>query len=493
MDSAYDHIQQETYPEDGPKQESASGSAQPQANNFNAEFQDAYKAISSSPWAARIGGFFGTVKKQGEQYIDNASKQYAPTVQNATAGVSSLISHARKISLQAGDIPTLKPESSAKDGSIQEEKEDMTAHPDRPESLPADIVREAESMLSRFRSEATKRFKDMEKAEDAADEALLKFGTNIRNFLSEAVSIAPPASGSEADTNAAVLFESKDSSGKKVVHATRFDAQLHVIHSSLDSFLKDPTSPQWEEWKTEFDVEKKTDAIAKDLEKHDELRSAMEKVVPERVDYAAFWCRYYFLRHVIESEEQRRKDLLKASTPADEEEVAWGEDTDEEESDDNDDDESDAEAAAPKKQPAPEPSQPPQAKEAQPPTSPPKQTQPPKKTETSDSDSSEASSEEDDDSEEDSDDESTPPTTSTAPPPSQSKSNQAIHPAASKETLKPTPLPRRSNDEKSVADSDASYDLVSGATSRATGSPLQGGADREKRGGGEESEEEDWE
>lgn len=95
------------------------------------------------------------------------------------------------------------------------------------------------------------------------------------------------------------------------MHATRFDAQLHVIHSSLDSFLKDPVSPQWEAWKKSFDVEKKTEDIAKDLEKHAELRTAMEKCVPEKVEYGTFWLRYYFLRHVIESEEQRRREMLK--------------------------------------------------------------------------------------------------------------------------------------------------------------------------------------
>lgn len=72
--------------------------------------------------------------------------------------------------------------------------------------------------------------------------------------------------------------------------------------------------------------------------------------------------------------------------------------------------------------------------------------------------------------------------------------------AASKETLKPSTdapsdnhlkpgQPRRSNDEKSVADSDASYDLVSGATSRASGSPK----DKKKEVVAEESDEEDWE
>jgi hypothetical protein len=317
MDSAYDHIQEESYPQQPPKQPAGQGddtasssatSATSAPPSFNAEVQEAYKAISSSPWAARLGGFLGTVKKQGEQYYDTASKQYASTSKNATAGVSTLIGHARNLSIQ----PTEGASDSAEKGtSAAKDKEEITAHPDRPESLPADIVREAEGMLARLRTEATKRFKDLEKAEDAADEALLKFGSNIRSFLSDAVSIAPPAAGSEADKKGAVLFESKDSSGKKVVHATRFDAQLHVIHSTLDSFLKDPVSPQWADWQKNFDAEKKTDAIAADLEKHAELRSAMEKVVPEKVDYPTFWCRYYYLRHVIESEEQRRRELLK--------------------------------------------------------------------------------------------------------------------------------------------------------------------------------------
>ncbi|KAH7069655.1 hypothetical protein BKA63DRAFT_421460 [Paraphoma chrysanthemicola] len=427
MDSAYDHIQEESYPQDPSKQQSGSETSHQQtANNFNAEIQDAYKAISSSPWAARLGGFFGTVKKQGEQYYDSASKQYATTSKNATAGVSTLIGHARNLSVQAGEPSTTQPSSAHPDTSSETTRQDPDAHPDRPDSLPADIVKEAGSVLSRFRSEAAKRLKDIEKAEDAADEALLKFGTNIRNFLADAVSIAPPESGSEDEKNGTVLFESKDSSGKKVVHATRFDAQLHVIHSSLDSFLKDPVSPEWENWRKDFDVEGKTDAIARDLDKHTELRAAMEKCVPEKVEYAIFWERYYFLRHVIESEEQRRRDMLKASAPGDEE-VAW---------------------------------------------------------------------------DEDSDDESAPEPLASQHTPNKSTTNLA----ASVKTLKPSPggapgseadehlkpaQPRRSNDEKSVADSDASYDLVSGTTSRAP-SRAPGSPQQDKKIA-EESDEEDWE
>ncbi len=169
-------------------------------------------------------------------------------------------------------------------------------------------------MLSRFRSEAAKRLKDIERAEDRADEALLKFGTNIRNFLRDAVTIAPPDSALGGDAGSSqVLFESRDAEGKRVIHTTRFEAQLHVIHSNLDSFLKDPASPEYAEWAAEFDIEKRTEEIAKDLEAHEELRRAMEKLVPERVEYPQFWKRYYFLRHVIETEEQRRRELLKGA------------------------------------------------------------------------------------------------------------------------------------------------------------------------------------
>lgn len=165
-------------------------------------------------------------------------------------------------------------------------------------------------MLARLRSEAAKRLKEIEKAEDAADEALLKFGANIRNFLRDAVTVAAP-SGNASEQGSTVLFESKDAHGKRVIHTTRFDAQLHAIHSSLESFAKDPDSEEYEPWTKKFDAESKTGDISKDLENFPELRISMEKLVPDRVPYLDFWKRYYFLRHSVETAEARRKDLLK--------------------------------------------------------------------------------------------------------------------------------------------------------------------------------------
>lgn len=60
MDIAYDHIQEDAFPDE----DSAKQSTQPQPANLSAEFQEAYKVIASSPWGARLGGFFGSVKKQ---------------------------------------------------------------------------------------------------------------------------------------------------------------------------------------------------------------------------------------------------------------------------------------------------------------------------------------------------------------------------------------------------------------------------------------------
>ena len=176
-------------------------------------------------------------------------------------------------------------------------------------------LQDTDTFLARFKAEAAKRLKDVQKAEDAADEALLRFGTNIRNFLQDAVSVTAPDDEGARDGQAGeVLFESKDgSSGKRVIHTSRFDAQLHVIHTTLSSFEEDPSGAggPWDGFKQDFDIDNMTTRIAEDLDKYAELRSSMEKLVPEKVEYKDFWTRYYFLRHAAETQEEKRKELLK--------------------------------------------------------------------------------------------------------------------------------------------------------------------------------------
>lgn len=106
-----------------------------------------------------------------------------------------------------------------------------------------------------------------------------------------------------------------------------------------------------------------------------------------------------------------------------------------------------------------------------------------------DSDEDEEEDDSDDDSEEDSSDDETVPATkapATDKRPGSQGSSTTIQPKPN--TLKPSE-PRKSNDEKSQADSEASYDVVgarSGVPSQAPNSPKDGRKDGD-------SDDEDWE
>jgi hypothetical protein len=221
----------------------------------------------------------------------------------------SIISRTRSLSLT-----TTAPQSSSHQATKEAADKAETTPTAAKDMSSEDAINESENVLSRLRTEASKRLKDIQKAEDAADEALLRFGSNLRDFLRDAIKIAPPTAG--ASQGSTVLFESKDAQGKRVIHTSRFDAQLHVIHTSLDSFTKDPTGDEYEAWSSSFDIDNRTSDISNDLSTYPELRTSMEKLVPDQIAYADFWKRYYFLRHGIETAEARRRDLLKGTTPS---------------------------------------------------------------------------------------------------------------------------------------------------------------------------------
>lgn len=341
MDIAYDHIQEEILTSN--KDENSSESVAQQTNtNLNTELQETFRAFSASPWGTRIGGLWDNVRKQGESYYESAQQEYAAASEEAVKGFSDLRETLadRTKGLSLNTVALVGSGEEAKDGSTTPTAKTEGASKEEAGGP------SGEGFLSRFKAEAARRLKEIEKAEEAADEAILRFGMNISQKLREAVSIVPP----ETDESGKLLFESKDADGKRVIHATRFDAQLHVIHSNLESFTVDPASDKFADFKKEFNVDAKTDNIASHLEKFPELRSAMEKLVPETVDYVEFWTRYYFLRLVIETEEQKRKELLKGTffpdddrsylhaqthcitgaNAEDEEEVGWDDDSDSE-------------------------------------------------------------------------------------------------------------------------------------------------------------------
>lgn len=438
MDIAYDHIQEEIFTSNEPtKKDDSSKDDSTKTDrpnvDLNTELQETFRAFSASPWGARIGGLWDNVRKQGESYYEGARQEYAAASEEAVKGFSDLretiVGRTRGLSLStpfsAGGAEKTTDEASTPTASRAGEGDSGEGGESSEKGAGAGTnANSSEGFLSRFKAEAGRRLKELEKAEEAADEAILRFGQNIGQKLRDAVSIVPPGTDPSK-----ILFESKDSEGKRVIHATRFEAQLHVIHSNLDSFTKDPVSDEWPAFQKEFNVDNKTSDIAADLQKYPELRAAMEKLVPEQVEYATFWSRYYFLRLVIETEEQKRKELLKGmsfhsffpyfrpcltvvsigANVDEEEEVAW-----------------------------------------------------------------------DDDSDDDTDSPSTPQDKST-----KTNEAQSSTPAADKNNLLKPNEPRRSNDQHSQADSESSYDVVSGATSRTPASPKDKAKD--------DDSDEDWE
>lgn len=89
MDVAYDHIQEETLT----PEETAAREQRKQSNNLNTEFQEAFKAVSSSPWGAKLGGFFGQVKKQVNTFL---TLQQCPEVANKPLRVNPSTQKRRK-------------------------------------------------------------------------------------------------------------------------------------------------------------------------------------------------------------------------------------------------------------------------------------------------------------------------------------------------------------------------------------------------------------
>ncbi|KAJ9650377.1 hypothetical protein H2198_010312 [Neophaeococcomyces mojaviensis] len=456
MDFAYDHIQEHTYSSDRsttPKPTDSSTSnpdgtdpdtptqpTQPQRQNLQTEFQETFRAFSNTPWGTKLGGWWSTARTQGASYYETARKE----AERREAEAARAFEEARKVVVEKTKTVVEGVEEQL-DSIVNEERrvevqqEQVKEADGSTREANAETEEDTETFLNRFKAEAAKRLKEVQQAEDAADEALLRFGTNIRNFLKDTISITAPDPSADSKSSE-VLFESKDATtGKRVIHTSRFDAQLHVIHTTLTSFTTDPTGSgeEWEDWKEGFDVEEKTDDISRDLEKYPELRVAMEKVMGEGVGYKEFWTRYYFMRHIVEMQEVKRRellqgkqqprmlgqaftDILSASTAANEE-VGWDEDSD---------DEADEKKAASK-------SSTPQINEP-----------------------------------------------ATAPEPAAVQTASAHNRTDSDAmTLRPS---RRSHDEKSVADSEASYDLVSGAASHANSSPKEKPLK-------EESDEDDWE
>ena len=88
MDIAYDHVQEEAL---SPSEDHSQRTQSAQSGaNLNAEFQQAFQAVSSSPWGTTLGGWFNQARKQGEVLVADLQKEAQDVQKEATQGWSSL-------------------------------------------------------------------------------------------------------------------------------------------------------------------------------------------------------------------------------------------------------------------------------------------------------------------------------------------------------------------------------------------------------------------
>lgn len=270
-------------PESTQKAESTSVNEQQQQEiNEAAEKLEEQVAQAYTKTSSWMGGLWSSISKQSSVILEEVGKDF------------------EAVKYEVGELTKAKPEGEG-EGKSRDVKEDDKA----------DEVDSSRDLLSLLSTKAQLYIdnldKDLEKVENAGAEYFSKIGSNFQSLMRETIRVEE----GEADSTDTLLFNAPEEV-RQQVFSTRFDAQLHSLHTSDEVFLQ-PVDTGYESFKQGFDISKQTDEIAADLDRYPALRTLMEKLVPESIDYNSFWTRYYYMyQGIVSGEEQRKKVLSQA-------------------------------------------------------------------------------------------------------------------------------------------------------------------------------------
>ncbi|KAJ8119344.1 hypothetical protein ONZ43_g3686 [Nemania bipapillata] len=91
MDLAYDHIVEESLPKDnGSSSNNGQTTDRKPESTLNEDFQEAYRAITTSSWGSWLGGTVKEVVKQGESVYREASQEVTSLGADASRGFATL-------------------------------------------------------------------------------------------------------------------------------------------------------------------------------------------------------------------------------------------------------------------------------------------------------------------------------------------------------------------------------------------------------------------
>lgn len=120
---------------------------------------------------------------------------------------------------------------------------------------------------------------------------------------------------------------------------SRVDAQIKAIQCDLNTYCEEPGDlDEYKEWKLGFVLDEKRNDIDELVEENAVVKEIYKEIVPSRVDYEAFWSRYFYRVYKARKSEEVRAQLVKrAVSGEEEEELTWDVDEDDyEESDESD-------------------------------------------------------------------------------------------------------------------------------------------------------------
>lgn len=156
-----------------------------------------------------------TAVAQGESYYETGRREATARAEQASKGFSvvrsEIVNRTRSLSLTQGVALPSAPPPGLVDG--------QTGETSRDGAVAGEKAQEEEGLLSKLKKGAAQRMSEIEAAEARADEYLLRFGTNIGNFLKEAVTIRPPEGSVEGlnGERREVVFEQKGEEGKRQI------------------------------------------------------------------------------------------------------------------------------------------------------------------------------------------------------------------------------------------------------------------------------------
>ncbi|KAL7599646.1 hypothetical protein Lser_V15G27299 [Lactuca serriola] len=145
------------------------------------------------------------------------------------------------------------------------------------------------------------------------------------------------------DSDASERHTSSDRSGLHSKRYSRFDTQLNAIQSDMRTYCEDPEDlDDYNKWKLGFVFGDKKDEIEILVGDNGALSGIYPKLVPNEVDDATFWYRYFFKVHKLKQQEDVRAKLVKRSLSVDdEEELSWDVDDDDEEEEEQEQEQTD--------------------------------------------------------------------------------------------------------------------------------------------------------